>query len=627
MKRLGIPVWVFLAASLAVCLSIFSIAKRHRVEAHNKAVCIAAEFETIESMSVSQGLTVDKGIENLKAAGLRGVVLSEETVGDLIGQSRAAFTTLQFGSERTTSLPQLIFTDPQTLARVEKALQIRFRTAMRQSSARGLVLTLPQISPILVRALAIGLNPTQVAIARRSKLAIIARCANPVGASASTVRDTLTWIHDDGAIAFLPVGDQVLGRRESIKTTTKVLHSLGLFYASPEFTKIGGDQNVLEDAKDIVIRLHSAQAAELDKLAATDAVERYGKAARERNMRILLVRPLSFAAERPLASFADFVKNIHLMILREGGDVGLPRPFTEPGIPKLFFPVLGLALAAVVWWAASLFTANRVIRLAGAAFLVLLGVACYVKTGQQAMAFLASCAFPVIAFDMLDRWRPKNVIAGFAVVSLISVCGGLAVAGMLNGLGYYVRADEFRAVKLSVFLPILVVGFMYFRSLVDWRHSLRSPITWGAAATAFILVAGLAVMIARTGNDSGVGVSGGETLMRNLLDRILFVRPRTKEFLIGHPFLVVGIGYLSTLKRGDSTGSNLGGWVAVMLMIGAMGQSDVVNTLTHLHIPVMLSLVRIGEGWVLGGIIGYIAWTVVTWIGTARLKPTETINA
>jgi hypothetical protein len=193
---------------------------------------------------------------------------------------------------------------------------------------------------------------------------------------------------------------------------------------------------------------------------------------------------------------------------------------------------------------------------------------------------------------------------------------------MLNGLSYYIQADEFRGVKLSVFLPIVLVGALFFLRLVDWQGTLRGPITWGTAGLGFVLLAGLAFMIARTGNDTGAGASSLELLMRNALDRFLYVRPRTKEFLIGHPLLVIGVGMLSAYtvlraKLGDNPALEtrvkaLGGWTTLILMVSAAGQTSIVNTLSHGHIPVLLSLARVGIGLVIGCIIGLVLWAFIS---------------
>jgi hypothetical protein len=116
----------------------------------------------------------------------------------------------------------------------------------------------------------------------------------------------------------------------------------------------------------------------------------------------------------------------------------------------------------------------------------------------------------------------------------------------------------------------------------------------------------LLFMSSRTGNDNPAGVSDLELKMRFVLDRILLVRPRTKEFMVGHPLLILGIGLLIANRRKPS--ATLAMWAAFALAGGAIGQTDIVNTMCHIHTPVVLSLARIGVGMVAGCIIGLGVW-------------------
>jgi hypothetical protein len=123
-----------------------------------------------------------------------------------------------------------------------------------------------------------------------------------------------------------------------------------------------------------------------------------------------------------------------------------------------------------------------------------------------------------------------------------------------------------------------------------------------------VILGALMFMSSRTGNDNPAGVSDLELKMRFLLDRILVVRPRTKEFLIGHPLLIVGIGLLAAHRAKPNP--KLAILTALALAGGAIGQTDIVNTLCHIHTPILLSLTRIGVGVVAGCIIGLAVWVV-----------------
>jgi hypothetical protein len=112
----------------------------------------------------------------------------------------------------------------------------------------------------------------------------------------------------------------------------------------------------------------------------------------------------------------------------------------------------------------------------------------------------------------------------------------------------------------------------------------------------------LALLVARSGNDSGVGVSDLELRLRSLLDRFL-VRPRTKEFLIGHPALWCALFLASAGWRG--------GWLIPVLLVGAIGQVGMVNSFCHLHTPIALTLERTWNGLWMGSLLGLAAIAVL----------------
>jgi hypothetical protein len=634
MTKPKLPVWLIASLALTALLSTFSVYKRWQVENENRATSLAVEYENVEGLAAAQGIPIDKALVDLKAQGVNALVLSEETVGELIARGQATLESTSWvmnqGDKRTLEpMAALSFTDVSQLPRAERGLHIRFQKLANRLSGRSpSKLDLPPVSPMLVRTTPIGLNPNQVDVAKRNGMLIIARCANPPGVSATGVRQTLEWAHDLGASVFLPEGDQVLGRREAIQSTLDALRDFNMFYATPEFAKIGGDVNMVEGAPWNVVRLHSAQIAELDKLTFADAVDRFAKAARERNMRILLIRPFTLAANEPNASLAEFIKKINEQIVLEGGAIGKPKPYREPGLPKFFQVLLGLAIAPAIWFTAATFIKSPRARMVGAGLLGLLALGCVLRVGQHGMAFLASISFPLLGFIIADglpapalpKWLQP--LPAFLLISLFSLLGGLCVAGLLNGLTFYVKADEFKGIKVAVFLPIIGVGAFYLSRIGNLKKTMASPINWSSVLLGFLILGMLGLMIARTGNDNGVGASDGEVAFRGILDRVMFVRPRTKEFLIGHPLLIIGLGLLYFIRGtkakeadGDqeetpSATPALAGWAALAMMVGSMGQTDIVNTLCHLHIPVLLSVIRIGIGALLGCIIGIGLWAI-----------------
>jgi len=664
----ALPKWLLPCILLTALISGYSISKRVQVESRNKATSMAVEMETVEALAASEGKTVPQALADLKAQGVNAVVLSEESVADLMSQGRLAIEGRDATVTDTTS-------GHPTFARIARALAIR----LPAGHAPGTVTTSDlivgpssvrfpldaQMPTTMFRSCSIGLNPDQAAEARAAGMVIIGRAGNPAGVSADYVRKTLEWMNDLGATVFLPSGDQVLGRRDAIDVAEDTLVARNMLYASPEFTKIGGDDQIVKKIPDHVVRLHSAQAAELDKMPLEDAVDRYSKASRERNMRILLLRPVSFASDKPLTDFAHFAELVNEKIRKDGGALGAAHPFTDSGVSWPVRLLLALSIVPTAFWVGCCFIRSRAWRIAGSVALLALAAATKIHLGLTIFALVSAIVFPLAAFLVLDalcntRYEPfmsvsgvftspsfGSVLGAFVLTTAVSLIGGFAVAGLLNGLDYFVKASEFQGIKIAVFAPIFILGIYFMCRFEDIRASMRSPITWLAALSALALLIGLAFMSTRTGNDNPAGVSDLELKMRNVLDALLFVRPRTKSFLIGHPFLFAGIGLMlwrswqsRAVERGSVSDAvdesdrsemihegpvataeapiqnprskiqnpKFGVLSALLLTIGAIGQTDVVNTFCHLHTPFLLSLLRTSVALVPGVILGAVLW-------------------
>jgi hypothetical protein len=92
-------------------------------------------------------------------------------------------------------------------------------------------------------------------------------------------------------------------------------------------------------------------------------------------------------------------------------------------------------------------------------------------------------------------------------------------------------------------------------------------------------------------------VSRLELKLRSILDKVLIVRPRTKEFLIGHPALFLGIAAALGGRRG---------WAALLLVIGTIGEVSLINTFCHIHTPIEVTVLRVIIGAVVGVLIGIV---------------------
>ena len=616
MKRPAVPVWLWPCIALTAILSAYSISLRHQVEARNKAVTLAVEIETVEAFAAGQGISIGEALAKLKAQGLGAVVLGEETIGDLVGEGYAEISANEV-TLRTDRVVSSLRAIEALSMRAERGLRTRFPNAKIIHGQEGgeEAIRVEFASPSLIRQTAIGLNPGLAQLVEQSGLVTICRMSNPVGVSGEYVRKTLAWARENGARIFLPQGDQVLGRRDALTELMSALRSEGMLYASPEFTKIGGDATILGAAPELVVRLHSAQVVELDKLPLSEAIDRYAKAARERNMRVLLVRPSSFSAADPLHNFGEFLKSINDEVRKDGGDMGPAKPFEDSQVPPVLTMLIAISTIPTAYFVAFSLLGTQRRALVVAVIYGLICVATVTSMGRSLTALSSAVVFPLAALLVLDASKGKNNLLEFMIVSAISLVGGMAVAGLLNGLPFFVKAQEFRGIKVAVFVPILILGWYWAARFTNLKEAMRNPVTWGAAFLSIALLVSLVFMNARTGNESPAAVSDWELRFRSLLDALLYVRPRTKSFMIGHPLLIVGIGLLIWQRKHDLP--KLAPWTALALTGGAVGQTDIVNTLCHLHTPVALSLIRIFVALIPGCLLGFLAWVLIR-----RILPT-----
>lgn len=615
------PWWVWASVILSAGLSLWSMSYRYRVEQRNRAVTICAEMVQIEQLAAAQGESKPEGIARLKDAGLGGVAVGEDTLGSLVeeGQLVQQSDFLLVGNQSRHS--DVGFKgETQCIRRVEEALKQRF-PKLRFSTDEGPagITTMRvggwtvELSATSLKTLSLGTDPETVKLLNSEGMLVVARMANPTGVNDSTISWLIGKAGPSGGTVFLPMGDQVLGRRDNLDTLIDALRTNGILYASPEFAKLGGDANVVAKAPDLVVRLHSAQAAELDKLPLDDAVERYSRAASERNQRVLLLRPLSFSSPRPLDSFAEFVSAVRKQLQKEGLSVGKALPFEDPATPQWLFPAIGLAAAPAMFFAASAFLSGALLQLLVGLIILALGGGAVLHQVKPLTALACATAFPVLAYLILGSAPKRQVPVSYVLMSVVSLAGGLCVAGLLNGLPYLVRAEQFVGVKLAHFAPVGLVGGWFLYRFTNARQALGSPVRWTHGILALVIVAGLGLMFLRTGNENPFAVSDIELRFRALLDQILFVRPRTKEFFIGHPALFVGLAMLVRSVRCAEKGeiAPFAGWTVLALTLGAIGQTSIVNTMCHLHTPLTVGLTRIGVGLVLGGILGALLWAVI----------------
>ena len=629
---------LFFLIGLGLLGGLVSAGHRWQAEARNRRVELVVDYGDAQALANTTRRQVDDVLQQFKASGITTVAITEDTLGTLNAAGVVTYqrdgdeTVLTFApgfpGERPRVIQMLAHKAPGLVVTPEGADGLRIGSPWPQFS------TLP-----------IGLDSDAVETVQQNGLLVAPRLVNFTGATA----DSITWemaqtkrqcsdAQGIGPVIF--AGSSVLGNRGLIKATADEMEKDGLTYGSVELGKTFGDEDLSRMAADHTVRVHSIGTDEMGAMDEPTAVERFVRAAKERNIRVCYVRLFTFGLTKDadvIHANTEFVgqivKGMRLARLTVAGPA---RPYAADPTPGLVLRVLmALGVLGGTLLLLRVFTGigGRAFTFAlvlGLALAVGLAVPGHTPKGREALALLSACVFPTLGLCFVALPRPardghgggSGAVLGrafgtYARMTGVTVIGILLVIGLLSGRLFLIKVDEFLGVKLVLVTPVLLVALYYTLGLAalgpqaGWaerrgavedclRTVAARPLLVGQVALGLVALVALAFLVARSGNDPGVGVSGSELAMRSLLDKYLYVRPRTKEFLLGHPALLLA---LATTASGRFLN-----WTLPLLIVGAIGQSSLMDTFCHLHTPLFISGLHGLIGWVLGAIVGALLW-------------------
>ena len=221
-------------------------------------------------------------------------------------------------------------------------------------------------------------------------------------------------------------------------------------------------------------------------------------------------------------------------------------------------------------------------------------------------ALFIAIVFACLAVETLIRFcgiKPSSRfdLAGLVCAVIFSLMGGLFVGACLYSTDYMLELSYFRGVKISQLTPVLYAGFAVWYHC--WRNNGKEKLfsvdrkkaVWLTALAVVIGIIGIFIFIARTG-DGILSVSTLEQRLRNLLEYVLPVRPRTKEFLLAFPAAVIA-PWLWHLDRKKLSG--------LLCLVSSVGFASVIDTFCHVRAPILLSILRSGESFLAGAVLGF----------------------
>lgn len=599
------------------------------VEKSNQIVGLCLDDLEVRQLSALTGRPLLEVLKGFKQAGITHLAISESTLGQLLqtGQLRVQNQDVLRGTTTLTGA------DPGLVQAVVAAMT---RLPGMRAAADGQTVAIPTIV-LGMSALGLGYDVGAVSAAQQAGLRIVARPMPDFLYTPEAVHASLALARTEtNCDIVLFNGVSVAGGVALAKSTAQIMNDLGLRFGYVELVPQEGAPHLASALKYQIIRTHSISQEEMTKTSPTRGLDRFALAVKERNIRLCYVR-LMLSPQRNLPQAnSDYVKSISDAVREAGLTLGDPQPFKSHDLSRkalvlLAFGVVGgglwllmIILALPQRWFWSLLIVGSLIALAGpfAAFGMM----------RTAVSLLAAVIFPTLSVLWAEsRARTLSVVGSsgsFRAVGLVvlavlfTVFGGLLLAGSLSSLDYMMQVSQFRGVKLAQLLPLaMVLAVTLARTQVQtpdvswtrlkqgWRLAAEAVVHYWQAVAIFLVLGIVAFMLMRSGNDSGVEVSGFELKLRAFLDQILLVRPRTKEFVMGYPALLLGLSLL--LHRHPRTS-----WV--WLTLGTIGVISATNTFCHLHTPLPVSLLRVVNGLWVGILVGLL-WLAAKWLGERLL--------
>ena len=289
------------------------------------------------------------------------------------------------------------------------------------------------------------------------------------------------------------------------------------------------------------------------------------------------------------------------------------------------------------------------------------------NTSKLLLCLAGGILMPCIAAAGLNRWlwetdrrkgeSPKTgrLIAEAVIVTvvlfLISFVGSLFTAASLSESAFMLEMSMYRGVKLMQLVPLMIfviscVQIFVFERYIftalpeeaamsrherrmrhrsQWNDFLDRPVKLrgvyyggiAVVAVLFLMLLGVYYMI-RTGNMNNEMVPSMEIQIRNFLEEALAARPRTKEWLIGYPCMMLMVWAYRRRVPGLPWLFGLG---------AVIGFTSIVNTFLHIRTMLAVSFARVMIGLSFGIVVGLIAVIVCEIIYRLIMKHRNAIHS
>ena len=631
--------YLYLIIIIALILSLPGLAPRFQAERENKTVDFIYDSEGYQDLKEE----IEISLKDLNEWGVTGLAVYEDTLDDLPDQDLARYLSgAQLESTALTAgtldqrLAELDFdhnsaffflTSREAEERIKNSLAFwpeDVEYQLLDLDDRGKVLYFPEWDSDYNK-LSLGFDEQLIAEAQNAGLKLTLRMEN---------RETFPWqeVEEYNPEYIIFAGPEVLGYPDRIEEIAELMQRDGIKYGmiEPFIGYQRGSRELASYLDNQSLRLHSIQDEEMENNNREWVESRYLRALKERNVRLLFLKPFLEVDEGVESTLYDYNREYIQQLTQEaetrGYQLGEAAPFPPFSNHPFFLltSLLGIGAAVIVFLSSIIVDKYSKLFIKYSPLLlsisILIGILFYIfgleTLLRQILALGAAVIFPVVAINKglkgfsASEDNITNTIGDFIKVSLISLVGAIFLAVSLGEASFLLKIDQFRGVKVAFALPLLLITIYYLQlcykskgkiSLYQVvKEFLEVKVKIKHILLGVILLIGGVFYLGRTGNFPWLPVPAWELTLRDILERVFLIRPRFKEFLFGHPFLLLILAYRQRL-----TTSLL---YYPLVLLAAIGQITVLNSFSHIHTPLTVTLSRVGVGYLLGFILGLILY-------------------
>jgi hypothetical protein len=614
MKKISRMYIFYVFLFVALIFALIGLIPRISAERENKTYAFIIEYKDILALAEQNNVTPAIIWQKIHPLGVEGISVQEYTGDDINATHPMSLNLMPFGaieadSAHIDSRRASIVTSVSSPYSEMLYKYLKHKMPLtRQVEINGhKIVVLPSNVDDFVNAAFVP-DFTALDFCMANHIPVLFRPGMCAPADGQGTAEAIKYLHSVCPLIMnvIPTG-LVMAGNPDMEPIADMLKKNWITFSQTEFVQQVGVTNFANMMCPDVIPLHSLTQDEIisRNITRPQIKDRFIRAVHERSIRFIMTRPYDLQMGNKLKVYMEDLSEIKKALTARGYTQGWPVPHGEWA--SMFASALAFSMVLIMCalsFITRLYGREKdtvniyVIAVLLFAALALGFVVWKVEIAAHILGgvcgALVATEASLTAFETRKK-QPLGALLGLFIV----IAGGLSIASFYGTTKAALRLEPFSGVKLTLLLPPLLILLHDFKRHIHPETVseivARSAI-WGELLLVGIMMLAMLVMALRSDNVSNV--PGWEIAFRDFMERIMLVRPRTKEFIIGYPALVV-YWYVMRLDICKH-------YREAIRVTASLAFCSAVNTFCHFHTMLYLSLIRVLNGWWLGLVIGAI---------------------